>query len=128
MSVATPFAGVLWRAIEMSERHFSSRGNMIEVRVLISLFVRICIVEHPLIFRAGQVGIVAVFSHVVQTDDLHLAGAIFVEIKPLAVRRMPRPRHNVLPIAPDEMRCCPVRIEAMPILPVLITSKRPRVE
>ena len=79
MGIAAPFAGVLRRQVEASERDSLAGCDVIEIDVLFSLFVGVGVVKNPLI--AGQVCAMAVSGHNVFADYFDLARAVFVEIK-----------------------------------------------
>lgn len=83
MRITSPFAFILRRLIKMAERHRFAGRYVVKIYVLLSLFVRIGIVEDPLI--AGQVGAVAVSCHYVFADDFDPVRAVLIEIECVSV-------------------------------------------
>ena len=110
----------------MPERHSFAGRYVVKIDVLISLFVRIGIVENPLIAR--QAGAVAVSCHYAFADHLDFFRAVLIEIERVAVRGVPCPGQDMPRIAPDEMRCFAVRIDDMDIRPVGIGREHSRAE
>ena len=76
-------------------------GDIVKVDVLVSLFVRICVVQYPLV--AWQVAAMSVLSHNCLADSLDLVCAVFVKIEGAAVRRMPGPGENTTIVSPDKV-------------------------
>ena len=87
--IAAPFAFILRRQIKMAERHRFAGRYVIKIDILLSLAVRIGIVEDP--FIAGKVGAMAVSCHYAFADDFDLSCSVLVEIKCVTVRRVPCP-------------------------------------
>ena len=85
----------------MSQRNLFTRRYMIKIDVLLSLLVRVGIIEYPLVAR--QVGAMPVDRHRGFADHLDAICAILIEIKSIAVGRVPGPGQNMLGIAPDKM-------------------------
>ena len=79
MRIAAPFAGILRGQIEMAEGDLSAGRCVVEIDGLFPLFVRIGVVENPLV--AGQVCAMAVLWHNVFSDHFDLVRAVLVEIK-----------------------------------------------
>ena len=69
--------------------------------MLISLFVRIGIVENPVIAR--QVTAMSVLSHNVLTDYFDLACAVLIQIKSVSVRRVPGPGKDMACVSPEKV-------------------------
>jgi len=73
----------------MSERRSFAGHYIVKIDVLLSLFVRIGVVEDPLI--AWQVGAMAVSCHYAFADDFDFVRAVLIEIERVTVRRVPCP-------------------------------------
>jgi len=85
----------------MAERHFSAGHCVVEIDGLFTLFVRIGVVENPLV--AGQVCAMAVFGHNIFAYNLNFFCAVFIEVKGVFVRGMPGPGEDVARVAPDKV-------------------------
>ena len=124
--VAAPFSRILLRRMEITQRYRFAGGRVIEIDILISLFVRVDVVQYPL--AARQVRAMAVLCHDTLADDLHVFRAVLVQVECVALRRVPCPGEDMFGIAPDKMRRLAVRIDHANITAVGSGGEHPRAE
>ena len=108
MGITTPFAFVFRGRMETSEGDLPGGGDIVKVDVLFSLFVRICIVQYPLIGLPSprgpwQVAAMSILGHDPLADNLDLVCAILVQVEGVSVQGMPSPGEDMTIVSPDEV-------------------------
>jgi hypothetical protein len=83
MRFAAPFSGEFRRRQKTSQRHNAFRLHMVKARMLQPFFIRIRIVQDPLI--SGQIAAMRVLRHLLLAYDFNVAGIpVFKEIEPVS--------------------------------------------